>query len=496
MRTPTGSEIADIADCVGIPISDSDLEEIREQIESRLGPIERIRSEPNPRDPAPVRGTPARGPGYQPGRDEDPHNAWITRCDVSATSDGPLAEMAIGLKDNISVAGIPLTNGSRLMDGYIPRVDATIVSRLLDAGGAIAGKNNMWSFSIGPSDFGQVTNPHYPDHTIAGSSSGTAAAVASEEVDVGIGGDQGGSIRIPSAFAGLVGIKPTHGLVPYTGILGADPSIDHTGPISRTVRDAAATLDVIAGRDALDPSQPHDLTTTDYPAAIEQDVSNLSIGILREGFEIDGHDPGVNASVRSAIESLESAGVDVSEISLPEHELAADVGLAIVRLGYGRTLRDRGMTYGHRGWNDVGALAYLNQALSTNPTDLPSSAKTGLLLSEYIHQTYGGGVYAEAHNLARELQERYDRVLSEVDALVMPTVPVLPPETNGGGPSQSAGASIIGANTVPFNATQHPAMTVPCSEHVGAPVGMMLVGKRFDESTLIALGAAHESAQA
>ncbi|WP_336023768.1 amidase [Halobellus salinisoli] len=496
MRSPSKPELEALADDLGIVIGDGELETYARVVADRLAPLERIEELATPQRPPREYDHARRGPGYQPDEDEDPHNAWITKCRVDGAEDGQLGGFSIGLKDSISVAGIPLTNGSRVLEGYVPTVDATVVSRVLDAGGTIAGKNNMWSFSIGASDYGPVRNPTAPEHSIGGSSSGTATAVAAGEIDIGIGGDQGGSIRIPSSFGGLVGLKPTHGLVPYTGVFGADPSIDHVGPITRTVGEAAIALSAMAGRDGLDPRQPHDLDVQAYTDAAEAEVSEMTVAVLREGFEHEASDHEVIETVRDAVADLEALGAEVTEVSVPEHAVAVDVTLSIIRYGYGQVLQQNGVLSGFSGWYDTGAVRYLSRALAARSSDLPAAAKVSWLASEFVRRNYGGSVYGKAQNLAATVREAYDEALADVDALVLPTVPITPPPSGGetgleamlGEGSRSA----IGYNTAPFNASHHPALTVPCGDVGGAPVGMMLVGKRFDEAALFRLAGAYE----
>lgn len=491
MRSPTVSELERMATELGLAVAADELGDVRELVENRLAPLERIEREPEPRTPPHTYTFTDRDPGYAPANSEDPNNAWIRRCEIDGADEGPLAGMTVGLKDNISVGGVPLTNGSRVMDGFVPAVDATIVSRLLEDGATIAGKNNMWSFSLGPSDHGTVTNPAYPAYSISGSSSGTAAAVASGDVDIGIGGDQGGSIRIPSAFGGLVGVKPTHGLVPYTGILGADPSIDHTGPITRDVRTAALALETVAGRDQLDARQPDHITPADYTDALDEDVAGMTVGLLDEGFDVPNHDRGVIETVHESVRDFEGRDVDVTTVSVPTHPLASDVTLSIVRYGYGQLLHQHGVPIGLDGWYDTGAAAYLSRALRARAGELPVSMQSSMLLAEHIRRHCDAGVYGKAQNLARAIAADYDEALADIDALVMPTVPIKPPaagqERTLQTMLQQEGGSNLAANTLPFNATGHPAITVPCGEHDGAPVGMTLVGDRFDESTLFRL---------
>ncbi len=216
------------------------LEEFQElRIEEERPPLEHLR----------------RDPGYRPGAAEDPLNAFIRRCRVEGAADGPLSGKNIGLKDHTAVAGVPLTLGSHFMDGYIPEFDATIVTRLLAAGATIVGKMNMEDFSFGGpgfngvGDFGRPLNPHDHDYVTGGSSSGSGAAVTAGQIDIAFGGDQGGSVRIPAAWCGCLGLMATHGLIPHTGVVGLEPTIDYVGPLTRSVEDLAQVLQCVVGRD-------------------------------------------------------------------------------------------------------------------------------------------------------------------------------------------------------------------------------------------------------
>jgi amidase len=496
MRHPSTAEVGALADGLGIAFGDGELEEYAQIVADTLDLVAGVEEMPTPQLPPREYEYTDRGPGYQPDDEEDPYNAWITKARVEGADSGPLSGKTVGLKDNISLAGIELTNGSTVMEGYVPAVDATVVSRLLDAGGTIEGKNNMWAFSLGASDYGPPKNPAARGYSIGGSSSGTAAAVAGGEVDIGIGGDQAGSIRIPCSFAGLVGLKPTHGLVPYTGIFGADPSLDHTGPMTRTVEETALAMDAIAGRDGLDPRQPHDLDVQDYTGALETAVSDMTVGVLEEGFDHAESDDAVTETVRRAIDDLEALGVDVTEVSVPEHHETTLLSMALIRYGTGQIMVQNGVPSGFDGWYDTGAVEYLGRALDAHADDLPAAVKNTLLVSEYVRRNYEGSLYGAAQNRTLEVRERYDEALADVDALVMPTVPTDPPaygdvRTRASLVDGDAGSTVI-KNTGMFDLTHHPGLTVPCERDSGPPVGLMFVGERFDESTLLALGHAYE----
>jgi len=496
MRHPSTAELESLADDLDIAFADGEVEDYATIVADTLELIEGVEEIPTPQLPPRDYDYTDRGPGYQPDEEEDPYNAWITKCHIEGAESGPLDGKTVGLKDNISVAGIEMTNGSDVMQGYVPAVDATAVSRLLDAGATIKGKNNMKAFSLGASDYDPPKNPAAPEYSIGGSSSGTASAVAAGEVDIGMGGDQGGSIRIPCSFGGLVGLKPTTGLIPYTAITGADPSLDHTGPMTRTVEDAALTMDVVAGRDGLDPRQPHDLEVQDYTGALDEDISDMTVAVLQEGFEQEGGDEAVNEVVQAAISDLEAAGAEVTEVSIPRHLDGWTISSPILRYGTGQVMLQNGAASGFDGWYDTGAMEYLGRAIEARGSDLPDSVIQTLLVSEYIRREYEGSVYGKAQNLTIEMQAAYDEVLEDADAIVMPTSPSIPPEygkDKGVEAMAEEGPRLVRAtNTSIFDVTHHPALTVPCGETDGAPVGMMFVGERFDDATVLKLGYAYE----
>jgi amidase len=223
-------------------------------------------------EPAPLAPKYVRSGGWRPSPEENPLNAWYWRCEIQGAADGPLAGKTVAIKDNVCVAGIPMMNGSATLEGYVPEVDATIVTRTLDAGGTIVGKAVCEDLCFSGGSFtpysGPVLNPRDTTRQAGGSSCGSAALVAAGEVDLAIGGDQGGSIRIPACWSGIVGHKPTYGLVPYTGVFPIELTLDHTGPMARSAADVALFLEAIAGRDGLDPRQPTEVPTERYSEAL------------------------------------------------------------------------------------------------------------------------------------------------------------------------------------------------------------------------------------
>src|SRR5258706_15503272 len=251
-KLPTSEELKAVGRQLGMTLSDADVAFFLETMAGTVAAYHAIEAMADPMPPVKY----PRTPGYRPEGADNKYNAWYYKSEVQGAPSGKLRGKRIALKDNICLAGVPVTNGASSLEGYIPDIDATIVTRMLDAGGTILGKAHCeyFCFSGGShtSAAGPVQNPRKPGYSAGGSSSGSAAVVAAGDVEMAIGGDQGGSIRIPAAYCGVYGMKPTWGLVPYTGIAPIEPSLDHTGPISANVRDNARMLAAIAGPHRID----------------------------------------------------------------------------------------------------------------------------------------------------------------------------------------------------------------------------------------------------
>jgi len=498
VQRPSREEIERMADRHYIDLSDEELEYFYEIMPMKLEAYERLEELTEPRRRTEYT---HRDPGYRPDEDEDPLNCIVTKCEVRGADDGPLDGYTVGLKDNISVAGVPMTAGSPVMDDYVPDHDATVVERLLDASATITAKLNMDNLSFaGSGEFsgsGPVINPHDDEYTSGGSSSGVAAAVAAGEVDVGIGGDQGGSIRKPAGYCGIVGMKPTYGLIPYTGILGIGHTIDHTGPMTQTVEDAARVLDVLAGKDPLDPRQG-DVQVQDYRGALDGDVEDLTLGLLDEGFGLDISNPAVDETVRHAAEEFEALGADVRQISVPAHDDGLAIWTGCFLEEAAALWRGQGHGFVGRGYYDTQLVEAFGKACRVNADDFPPVLKFTLVLGEYLTEEYQSRYHAKAQNLRRALVEAYDDALDEVDALVLPTTPKVAPELKRNMSYREMLERVLERsmvpNTAPFNATGHPGISVPCGTKDGLPVGMHLVGRQFDDASL--LRAAHAFEQA
>jgi len=500
-RMPTIDELARIATDYHFDLSDEELETFRALMGGPLPSYRRLDELVEPTLPVKY----PRTPGHRPSANENPLNAWYWRCSIKGAASGKLTGKRIAVKDNVCVAGVPMMNGSSVLEGYVPDVDATVVTRILDAGGEIIGKavceHLCFSGGSHTSDTGPVRNPHKPEHSAGGSSSGSAAVVAAGEADMALGGDQGGSIRIPSAWCGIVGHKPTYGLAPYTGVFPIELTLDHTGPIARTAADAALLLEAIAGKDGLDPRQPGETPNEEYTKALTGDARGLRVGILCEGFGWPGaSEADVDEMVRAAALSLETLGAEVLDVSIPIHRDGVHIWNAIAIEGATVLMvRGNGMGTNWKGHYTTGLLDFFGRSRAVRADDLSITVKMVILLGQYLQDRYQGRYYAKAQNLGRTLRAAYDEALRSVDLMAMPTLPMKATPLPGPGarPAEVVARALeMLPNTSPFNVTGHPAVTVPCGVSDGLPVGMMLVGRHFEDGTALRVADAYQRSRA
>ncbi|OLT15515.1 hypothetical protein BJF78_01970 [Pseudonocardia sp. CNS-139] len=450
---------------------------------------------------------PERAPGYRPSAAEDPYNAWMWKCRIEGAPDGLLVGKTVSYKDHTAVAGIPCTFGTYALEGYVPDFDATTVTRVLAAGGTIVGKNTMDGLAGGKGyngsmagDYGRPKNPHSPSHLTGGSSSGSGAALAAGEVDIAFGGDQGGSIRSPASWCGVVGLKPTFGLVSHFGVgFGSEPSIDYTGPMARTVRDTAAALQAVAGPDGLDPRQGRDVPETlDVLTGLDGGVAGLRVAVVDEGFD-DGTEPDVRDAVLEAADVLARAGAVVTKISLPEHRTVRRAAAALTAEG-ARAVFDAGFMGAYaRTYYPTSLVAAVMKMNRHGAGALPARTKMTLLTSEYSRSNFHGAVYAKAHNVRKAFIAAVDGALGEHDVLLMPTSPtVAKPWVAPSGPYLEQLAVALepmtrNRNRQPFNYTGHPALSIPCGKSGGLPIGLQLIGRFHDDGLLLRTAQAYQA---
>ena len=436
------------------------------------------------------------------------HDAFITEESIDPLEEGPLSGVTVAVKDNISTEGIRTTCGSRMLADYVPPYDATVVERLRRAGAQIVGKANMDEFGMGSttetSAFGPTENPAAPGRVPGGSSGGSAAAVASGAADVALGSDTGGSVRCPAAFCGVVGIKPTYGLVSRYGLVAYANSLEQIGPLAPTVEAAAELLDVIAGPD------PNDATTReapggaddgsadkgtagmgnadedDYAAAADGDVDGLTVGVPTE--LVEGAHEGVRERFDAAIETLRDRGASTAEVSLPSVETAVQAYYVIATSEASSNLaRYDGVRYGISGgfegdWNESFAAA--------REEGFGEEVKRRVLLGTYaLSAGYHDRYYKQAQDARAWVRRDFDSAFEEVDVLASPTMPV-PPFELGESLDDPLQMYLADANTVPVNLADLPAISVPAGETDEGPVGVQFVGPAFGESRVIRAGSA------
>ena len=429
-------------------------------------------------------------------------NIFITEETIDGDDDGPLAGRTVAVKDNISTDGVRTTCGSAMLESYVPPYDATVVERLKAAGATIVGKTNMDEFGMGgtteTSAFGPTENPVDTERVPGGSSGGSAAAVAAGEADLALGTDTGGSVRNPAAFCGVVGIKPTYGLVSRYGLVAYANSLEQVGPIGSTVEDAAALLDVISGADERDATTRFDQSAetdghpadgADYAAAADGDVDGLTVGVITDLLE--GADERVVETFEAAVADLEAQGADVVEVSLDSLEHAVQAYYVIATSEASSNLaRYDGVRYGlstgkEGNWNDVYA--------DTREEGFGAEVKRRILLGTYaLSAGYHDKYYKKAQDARAWIKQDFDEAFAEADVLATPTMPVLPPKL-GESLSDPLQLYLMDANTVPVNLANLPAISVPAGEAEGLPVGLQLIGPKFGEETMIRAASAVEN---
>ena len=390
---------------------------------------------------------------------------------------GPLHGVPIGIKDNIATASIATTVGTKVLKDHVPDEDAEVVRRCKAAGAIIIGKENLEEFAAGATSnnphYGAVHNPWNLDHIPGGSSGGGGANVAAGVTFASLGTDLGGSVRLPGAFCGVVGLKQTFGRVSQRGLLVTSFNGDHIGPMTRSVRDSALVLQVIAGYDPLDPSTVP-VPLEDYTLAIERGIQGLTMGIPGNHY-FDLLDPEVESAVRRAIAALEELGVASREVNLPSMEY-------------------------------VGALRFSAMADSVVTHEPYIASRREDYGPDTLYRTLAGQFvlgrdYAKAMKVQRIIKEEHARVLQDVDFLVTPTTPMPAPRIDAetitvegrAQKTRGPGSGHISRNTSPMNATGFSAITVPCGfSEAGLPIGLQFIGRPWEEGNMFRIAHAAE----
>ncbi len=387
---------------------------------------------------------------------------------------GPLHGIPIALKDLFYTTGVRTTAGSKILRDFVPDEDATVVTRLREAGAITIGKTNMHEWAFGPTN----TNPHYGDvhnpwdlsRVSGGSSGGSAAAVAASMASAALGSDTGGSIRIPGALCGVVGLKPTYGRVSRYGAVPCAWSLDHIGPLCRTAEDAAIVLGAIAGQDPKDPASS-DRPVPDYQSEISQNIAGLRIAVLKE-YVTDPTDPEVAAAFQAAVAALQRLGAAVEEVSLPEARYAVPASTAIM---------------------SAEASNYHEEMLRTRREDYGPDVRERLELGLMMAATD----YVKAQRIRRMLIDRSMQLFRKYDALICPTEPATAPlldqpTVRFEGLEEPRNATLV-RHTRLFNLTSFPAATVPCGfASSGMPMAMQIAAAPFAEGMVLRIAQAYQ----
>jgi aspartyl-tRNA(Asn)/glutamyl-tRNA(Gln) amidotransferase subunit A len=407
----------------------------------------------------------------------------------------PLGGVPVAIKDVMSTRGVRTTAGSKSLENYIPPYDCTAVARLEAAGAVVLGKTNCDEFAMGSSNensaFRPVHNPRDLTRVPGGSSGGSAAAVAADMAVAALGSDTGGSIRQPAAFCGVVGMMPTYGRVSRYGLIAFASSLDHIGPLTKTVKDAATVLRTIAGRDAMD-STSANTPVPDYIAELAKPVRGLKLGVAKEYFG-DGLDDEVRQAVESAIDRLKGLGCEVVPVSLPHTPYAIPAYYLIATAEASSNLaRYDGVRYGPRA---AGAKSLSEMYRRTRDDGFGAEVKRRIMLGTYaLSAGYYDAYYLKAQKVRTLLAHDFEEAFTKVDAIVTPTTPTAAFRLAEKSDDPLA-MYLADIYTVTADLAGIPGISVPCGEtKEKLPIGLQILGKHFDESTILRVAHAYEQA--
>jgi amidase len=498
IRRPDVDRLRSLAGPLHLAPSDDELEMFERLIDRALDMFDLIDSLPQPKN---VQLFAERSAGRCPGPGEDPFNAFITFCDVRGALEGPLAGRRVGLKDNIRLAGIRMTNGSAFLPDYIAKTDAIVVERLLLAGARITGKLNMDDFGFAgtseTSAFGVIRNPHNALFSAGGSSGGCGAALASGDVDIAIAVDQGGSGRVPASWCGVVALKPTHGLVPSYGITYLDHTVDFVTPLTRSVAELASVMQVIAGTDPRDPQWVRGaIEPENYMEALDRNVRGVRIGVLREGLSVPNLDEDVAKAFHASIHRLESLGAEVHSVSCPLWPHARAIWNGFASHAIPAMIESNQEGFSRLGTCDIDWQKAFADARRTSADRFPVYMRMLLLLGAYLRDDLGGNYFCKALNLRQEMRRSLDSLFNSVDVILTPTTPMkafrlLTEPISIERLGERAGGMCD--NTYPLNVTGNPALSIPCGfGENGLPIGLQIIARHFRDSNSIMVAHALE----
>jgi amidase len=486
VKRPTLEQLKHIVGKLHMSMSDREIGEYLDVLEGTMQAYDRRRRDAR----LPARSALPAHAGMRPSAAENPLGAWYVKSEVKGAPYGPLAGKRVVLKDNICLAGVPMMNGASTLEGYVPDVDATgrdAHPRRRRHDRRQGALRVVLPVRRQPHVAGRAGhNPYKIGYSAGGSSSGCAALVGAGEVEMAIGGDQGGSIRMPGSYSGCYGMKGTHGLVPYTGAMPIEATIDHLGPMTGTVADNALLLEVIAGPDGLDPRQ-YNVRVDKYTAALGRGVAGMRIGVLTEGFQHDSCEPDVVQKVRQAADRLRGLGAIVEEISIPMHLDGLAIWTPIALEGLqAQMMHGNGMGFNWEGLYTTSLLdAHANWRGAREPAvahveDLDDGRRV-------LHPPVPRPLLREGAEplapAAKDLRPgvRAPRAAADAD------------DADEGDADPAAGRAAVALLPARVrDAAEHravrrhrpPAMNVPCGLSAGLPVGMQLVGAHYNESTI------------
>lgn len=437
-------------------------------------------------------------------------NAWGYKVEIKNTKsdgNGLLEGLSIAAKDCIAIADVPMLLGTNFIKEYVPKTDATIITRLLESGAIIKGKavceNLCHSAASHSAPTGKIQNPFAKGYSSGGSSSGSAALVMSDQVDISWGADQGGSVRIPAGWCGATGMKPTFGLIPFTGCASNEATNDHLGVITKDVLTNAKGLQAIAGSDGIDDRSFGAITSNYYSDLVNlenpKSLKGMKIAILKEGFENKAVEDRVKMTCMNAVEKFKELGAVIEEVSNPLHSKGAAIWTGISKVG-GYLTKMQGTT-GRRGLslNDLNE-KFLDSIHDQESWDQAFPSTKNIYLNGAYAMKQFPGIYGKCMNLSRKLKDLYNEILETYDLIIMPTLPSVARPHPDLGPNTTP-LSFLGnqlglaSNTSPFDQSGHPALALPCgmlpildgplaNSGTKLPVSLQLVGKWFDEGTI------------
>ena len=406
----------------------------------------------------------------------------------------PLNGVPIAMKDVLCTQGIRTTCGSAILANYIPPYDATVVKRVLKSGAVLLGKTNMDEFAMGSSTensaFGPTRNPLDPDRVAGGSSGGAAAALASGETVLSIGSDTGGSIRLPAAYCGVAGMKPTYGRVSRFGLISYASSLDQVGPLGRTVEDCALLLNVICGHDKRDTTSL-DIPVPDFRRFLSKDVRGVRIGLPRE-YYVEGIDPQVKEHVMQAVRLLSQNGAEIEDVSLPHTKYAISTYYLIATAEASSNLaRYDGVKYGVRS-EEKSQEDPVSMVEATRSLGFGKEVKRRIMLGTFVLSAgYYDAYYRKAQQVRSLIKKDFDEAFEKVDCMITPASPCLPFKL-GEKTLEPLQKYLLDVNTVSLNLSGLPGMSIPCGTINGLPVGMQIIGKPFDEEMVLRVAHGYE----